>query len=913
MRTKLLIFLTILLAGVSVQVDAQVTDQMLQQQLLERGIDEAQFRVKLRERGVTYNSLQEVPPEKYAEIETIVKEIIDEMEREKAAATAGEQIQGATLQTPQTDALAEPVREVKESVLEGATIEEAVVESLEEREPDLPPAKIYGQDIFRNQTLKVFRQADNIKPKDNYLLGSGDELTISIWGVSIFERTYTIDDAGYISPAAMPRIFLKDMTFEAAKEKLLRHFSAFNRFSPDQFEVSLRYARTISIGIFGEVFEPGNHTISAINSAFNALVAAGGPTDIGTLRNIKWIKNDGTMQKIDVYQYMVDPTIAENFYLSDNDILQVPLANRIVSISGAITRPMRYELIDGENLLKLLQYAGDFTPQAYREIIQLKRFENDQQKVIDINYNTLARNGSDFTLRDGDQIVVRNIPGPYRNFVSIVGSVELPGEYEFTESMRISDLLEKGLLTDESERAFAVLRRNNRDGTSNFIRVDLAEIFSNPASTANILLAPSDQLRIYSKGTFVDQYQVSVNGQVRAPGEFAYDPSENMRVRDLVLMAGGLSPQATDFAYVIRRDLETSEPQYISIRIKEAMADPTSDQNLVLEQNDVLQIQSKLSFIEGASITVSGAVRNPGSFDYDESMSIKDLLTLANGLRIYAATNRIEISRIVIEQNTPTKVIIATLNVDEDLNPVGNPSFKLEPYDRIFVRSVPEFEFQKEVTVSGEVRYPGPYTIISDNERITSLIHRAGGLTNEAFPSGALLVRSFDATGPIVIELDKVLANESSEANIILKDGDVITVPKIKDFVAIAGAVNTTRLYRQDLLGQDNRVTVVFDGSRSARYYIDNFAGGFADNGDRKKVTVEYPNGKIKEAKDFGLFRSYPRVEKGSIVRVGTKDVDPERPESEKESIDWGEVLANAVTQATAVLTLILLIDRAGR
>src|SRR5690606_5032739 len=126
----------------------------------------------------------------------------------------------------------------KESVLEGASVEEAVAEAVAEKEPDLPAPKIYGQEIFRNQTLKVFRQADNIKPRDNYRLGPGDELTISIWGTSIFERTYVIDESGYISPSAMPRIYLKDLNFKAAKDKLMRNFAAFNRFQPDQFEVS---------------------------------------------------------------------------------------------------------------------------------------------------------------------------------------------------------------------------------------------------------------------------------------------------------------------------------------------------------------------------------------------------------------------------------------------------------------------------------------------------------------------------------------------------------------------------------------------------------------------------------------------------------------------------------------------------
>ncbi|MCB0685257.1 MAG: SLBB domain-containing protein [Saprospiraceae bacterium] len=896
-----------------VGLQAQVSDALIRQQLVERGIDEGVFRQKLRERGVQYESFDQVPPEEYPKVETIVKEIIAELEQANAHKEQTLQLENPTLTPEEANKADNAIQQAQESVSEGASVEEAVIEAVQEEEPDEPNPKIYGQSIFRNQTLKVFRQADNIKPRDNYLLGPGDELTISIWGTSIFERTYTVDESGYINPSAMPRIYLKDLTFRAAKEKLMRNFGAFNRFQPDQFEVSLRYARTISIGIFGEVFNPGSHTISAINSAFNALVAAGGPTDIGTLRKIKWIRSDGTIEHIDVYKYMSDPTIADNFYMSDNDIIQVPIAERIVSIGGAVNRPMRYELIEGEELMQLLDYAGGFRPNAYKEIIQLRRFENDQQKVIDIQFNELVRNGGDFSLKNGDQIRIRTIPTPYKNFVSISGSVELPGEYEFESGMHVSDLLNKAVLTDEAERSYAVLRRSNRDGTSNFVRVNLDAILNNPAGSENLLLVPSDQLVIYSRGKFIDQYQVTVSGQVRSPGSFAFDPSRNMRLRDVVLMAGGLNTQATDFAYIIRKALDTGEPEYISIDLTEAMRNPASDQNLVIQPNDEIRILSKTSFIEDATVTIAGAVRNPGSFAYDESMTIKDLITLASGFRLEAATNRVEVTRLVIEQNEPTRITVATLTIDQNLNPVGVPDFSLQPYDRVYVRTVPEFEFPKVVSIAGEVRYPGPYTILTDNERITSLVRRAGGITKEAFPEGATLRRSFDGTGPIVIQLDKVLNNENIPSNIILKDGDEITIPKIKDFVAVAGAVNTTKLYRQDLLGVDNRITVVFDGKHSARYYIEQYAGGFSENGDRRKVTVEYPNGTIKEAKDYGLFMMYPKVEKGSIVRVGIKDPEATKPETEKEPIDWGEVLSSAVTQATAVLTLILLIDRAGR
>ncbi len=910
---RLIILFSLLVFSYPGALEAQVTDDLIRQQLVERGIDEARFRQMLRERGVTYESIDQVPPDQYDEVEVIVREILEELEREKNQAQQVSQMQNTEIAPTLSTSDAAAAREVKESVLEGASVEEAVAEAVAEKEPDLPAPKIYGQEIFRNQTLKVFRQADNIKPRDNYRLGPGDELTISIWGTSIFERTYVIDESGYISPSAMPRIYLKDLNFKAAKDKLMRNFAAFNRFQPDQFEVSLRYARTITIGIFGEVFTPGSHTVSAINSAFNALVAAGGPTDIGTLRNIKWIRNDGSVERIDVYKYMQDPTIADNFYLADNDIIQVPIAERIVTITGAVNRPMRYELVEGEELQRLLEYAGDFRPNAYKEIIQLKRFENDQQKVIDIFFNQLAAEGSDFTLKNGDQITVRTIPSPYRNFVSVSGTVELPGEYEYTTGMRVHDLIAKSVLTDESERTYAVLRRNNRDGTSNFIRVQLETVLNNPASAENLLLVPGDELSIFSRGKFTDQYDVTVSGQVRNPGSFAYDPSLSMRLRDVVLMAGGLSAQATDFAYVIRLALDTGEPEYISVNLREAMANPESDQNLIIRPRDEIRILSKTSFIEDATIAIAGSVRNPGSFAYDETMTIKDLITLANGFRIDAATNRVEVTRLIIEQNEPTRVTIATLTIDENLNPVGTTDFTLQPYDRVYVRSVPEFEFPKMITLNGEVRYPGPYTIIADNERITNVIRRAGGLTEEAFPEGATLVRTHDATGPIVIQLAEVMRNERSQANIILKDGDVIDIPKIKDFVSVGGAVNTTKLYRQDLLGVNNRVTVVFDGNHSARYYIEKFAGGFADNGDRRKVTVEYPNGIIRQAKDFGMFVVYPKVEKGSIIQVGVKDPERTRTEPEREPIDWGEVLANAVSQATAVLTLILLIDRAGR
>jgi protein involved in polysaccharide export with SLBB domain len=1009
-----LLFIFTILFGLPQVIICQVNDQLIREELQSRGIDEDVFLEKLRSRGISYNSLDEVPQSEIPRIQQIVQEILLEIEREST-----DSIKPAPISSPSTpistqnqkleeakEELQEIGQEIEESIDAGASVQEALTEELIEQQIDLPKSTIYGHEIFRNSTLKLFRQSENIKPKDTYILGPGDEVTISIWGISVFENTFIIDQYGYIKPESMPRILLKGLPFNRAKAKLQSTFSQFYRFNSSEFDVQLRFARTISIGIFGEVFQPGNFTISAINSAFNAMVASGGPSDIGTIRNIKWIRSDGDVQILDVYRYMLEPQIAESYYLQENDILQVPIAERIVSIGGAVKRPMRYELIEGEHLLKLIDYAGGLIPNAYTEIIQLKRFENDQQIVVDIPLKQLIDTNQDFPLLNGDVLMIRTIPTAYKNFVEINGAVEFPGEYEFLPGMRIADLIDKARFKEETARNIAFMRRTNYDGTFDFIRIDLASILADRNSVANIELASGDRVLINAKSAFTDNYTVQIGGAVRNPGEFAYDPSQTMRVRDLILMAGGLRPDATsvarirrlnfdgssefipvdvftafqdaasgdniilapgdhlsvdsqtkftdtysvsingqvrnpgtfpydvsqtmtvhdiivmagglatdatDFGYLIRRNLATNEPEYIQLNVSDIVSNAQSGSNLVLAPRDEIIIQSKQTFLDKATLTIGGAVRNPGTYEYDASMTIKKLITLSNGLTISAASNRIDVSRMIITNNEPTQTVVATLSLNDSLRPIGNPGFALQPYDQVFVRTVPEFEFQKTVTVSGEVTYPGPYSLLVDNERITSLIERAGGITGEAFPAGATLVRASDDVGPVIIQLDEVLRNNNSKSNIILRDGDRIFVPKVKDLVTIRGAINSTEILNQELVGPNNAINVVYDGSKGASYYIREFAGGIADHGNRKKITVEYPNGEIKQTRNFFFFRTNPKVDRGSIVTVGTKAEKVDRPEGEQEKVNWGEVFANSIAQTTAVLTLILLLDRASR
>jgi hypothetical protein len=238
-----------------------------------------------------------------------------------------------------------------------------------------------------------------------------------------------------------------------------------------------------------------------------------------------------------------------------------------------------------------------------------------------------------------------------------------------------------------------------------------------------------------------------------------------------------------------------------------------------------------------------------------------------------------------------------------------NLDFELMPYDEVVVRFVPEFELQKIVTISGEVKFPGQYSLIKDNETIREVLVRAGGVTAEAFPSAARLVRSEDSLGIVVVKLDRVISNPSSRFNFRLKNGDQLIIPKSKDFVSITGATNASKFFNQEILGSQERINVPFHQGKNAKFYIEQYAGGIAENGSINEIYVEDANGEITRTKNYFIFRSYPEVEMGSKIVVGRKPVKTQE-QKDREDVDWSKVLADSVGQAVSILSLLLLIER---
>ena len=941
------------------QVPVGVDTSIINGELRKRGLNQDEVRKRLEEKGI---DLDNIRPQDLPRVQKQIEEIVAELEKEKQQKDATE----AQLKEDEEESAAEkptkrnrrvvdidedsiPTKRIKPSPKTAQLSDEEVVEdpritkkkakeaaklaqqdsirrangiSLEEAFGEKSPTKnakkdtilpvlVYGQQIFRDGKLAFVKDKD-FKAPDSYVLSSGDKVTISISGVAYYNQTFTVNTEGYIQPDKMPRVFVKGLPLARAKKVLQSSFTRFYQFIPDDFLVSVNATRIVSVNIVGEVFKPGSYTVSAGNSAFNALVAAGGPTNIGSVRNIKLIRaNTNEKKRLDVYEFLLDPSVARDFSLFENDYISVPVAERIVSVAGAVRRPLKYELIGGENLIKALMYAGDFAENAYQTTLQVKRFVNDREKIIDVNYKELKARGSDFELLNGDSIVVKTIPNLFENYAQVLGAVDLPGKFEISDGLKVSDVLAKAILKKEARTDIAYLQRVNPDQTNKLKLINIDEILKNPNAPTNYTLQAKDRLWIYAKEKFTNRDSVFVTGAVKTPLRFPFDPEKSIRISDIVTLAGGLKLEATDFAYIVRRDPSNEKKvKYERVELKNALEKPNSDDNLYLQANDELRIQSRVTYVDEANVRVSGAVRIPGEYKWDETLTLRDVLTLSGGLKIDAAANRIDVSRVQLNGNEEVRTVVATVEIDRNLKFTNETTanFPLQPYDQIVVRSIPEFGFQKMVTVTGEVKYPGQYALIDKNERLMSVIQRAGGLTTEAFSSGATLFRGQDNIGYVIFKLEEAAKNQTSSQNLIMKEGDNIDIPKNKDIVTIRGATQTIDLYPEKILAA-GKINVAFEGSNSAWYYVEKYAG-IGKEGRRRLISVEQPNGQIQRTKDFLLFKIYPRVQKGSIISVGYAEKKKEIKKSDRKEVDWGKVLADTIAQATALLSFILLIQR---
>ena len=679
---------------------------------------------------------------------------------------------------------------------------------------------VFGRNIFNTRNL-TFEPNVNIATPPNYRLGPGDEVVIDIWGASQNTIRQQISPDGTINLEQLGPVFLSGMTVDRAQQYLTDELRKIYSDQSNQIRVTLGNTRTIQINVMGEVVQPGTYALSAFSTVFHALYRAGGVSNIGSLRNVKVSRGGKIVATVDVYQFIMQGKTRDDIRLEEGDVIIVPAYDALVQITGNVKRPMRYEMKKDETLSTLLKYAGGFTSDAYTKSLRIVRQNGKEYQV-----NTV--DDTDYSvcqLHDGDVITAEAILDRFTNKLEVRGAVYRPGIYE-------------------------------------------------------------------------------LGGKLNT-------------VRELVEKADGLMADAFTGRAVLYRERENKTREVKQIDIRAIM--DGSQPDIPLQKNDVLYIPSIHDLEDLGNVQIYGEVAHPGDYPYADNMTLEDLVITAGGLRESASVVRVDVARRVKDpKSTESSATIGqtySFGLKDGFVVDGEPGFTLQPYDQVFVRRSPGYSAQQNVTVSGEVLYGGTYALTTKSERISSVIAKAGGATPFAYVKGAKLTRvaneeeirrmqdvvtllrrqvgdaMIDSLGinvqntfTVGIDLEAALANPGSDADIVLREGDVITVPEYNNTVKIDGAVMMPN-------------TVSFKKGESVKYYISQ-AGGYGQNAKKSKKFIIYMNGQIAEVKGSGK----SQIEPGCEIIV---------PSKRKKQFNLGNVvgLASSITSlgtmAAAIAALV--------
>lgn len=696
--------------------------------------------------------------------------------------------------------------------------------------------KVFGRDIFNNKEL-TFEPEMNIAIPQNYRLGPGDGVTVDVYGASQRTINATVSPDGDIAIEGFGPIQVSGLTVAQANEKLRRTLGS--RYSSSKIKLTVGQTKTIMVNVMGEVKTPGTYTLSAFATVFHALYMAGGTNDIGTLRNIKVYRNNHLVTVVDIYDYILNGKLTGNIKLADNDVIVVGPYDCLVQIRGKVKRPMYYEMKKSESMGTLLKYSGGFTGDAYTKSVRVHRKTGREWSVFNVGEFDMTT----FKIQDGDSVSVDSVLPRYANTVEIKGAVFRPGYYNLS--------------------------------------------------------------------------------------------SEINSVRSLVAHAEGVTEEAFTTRAVMHRMKSDRTLKVISVDLGNILAGKAAD--IPLQENDVLFIPTKSSHIRQRTITIRGEVQYPGIYQYADNETIEDFILQAGGLTDKASTSKVTVSRRVSNPQAlaPDSIIAQTFEMAIKDNFVvdGQPGFTLMPFDEVFVFKSPGYNDQQNVVIDGEVSFPGTYTITKRNARLTDLIQMAGGLTDLAYIRGARLERKpnedeikriqtalqmakeqqqqelmelvastnassvasisernqeaqlkkfeIPATYPVGIELDKALEDPESDANIVLREGDRLVLPRYNATVKVNGAV----MYPN---------TVAYERGKKARYYID-AAGGFAQNARKGNAYIIYMNGMVA------------KVSHGAKVEAGCEIVVPSkisRRTTPTELATMGSSIASIATMLATIANM---------
>ena len=495
-------------------------------------------------------------------------------------------------------------------------------------------SNIFGHDYF-NVDLVSFNKTNGAKAPDNYVLGSDDELTISVFGSSYFQQTFQVSESGVLNLGPkFGRLKIRGMLFKSVEKLLRARFARGFDLSKNTFDLSLSYGRNISINIVGEVRNPGTYSLTALNNAFHALVAAGGVTEIGSLRNVKVYRAGDVIETIDFYEFFIKPEGFKTTFLQDGDFLIVPALTNLVSTSGSFKRDMNFEILSNETLQDLIEFSGGFSTNSYDKKIKIYRNEDQEKIIIDIE----SKDFLVINLSDGDSVYADFKDGDLDKYVNIRGAFAQPGNYGYTNNMTLGDLINlSGGVTGRFPDKEVMLSRLQSDGSYKILRVPLND------NIATFKLQNSDYVSLSSRNQGLEDQNITIVGAVSKPGNYKY--SVGMTFDDVLKISGGILERG-DYNRVeltrkkiVKNQFGDLEIAYNSIFLSvDTLMIGSWDQeynksSILLRPYDIINIRTVKNYGLQNSIFISGEVEFPGYYRILKSdEKISDVIYRAGGI-----------------------------------------------------------------------------------------------------------------------------------------------------------------------------------------------------------------------------------------------------------------------------------------
>jgi protein involved in polysaccharide export with SLBB domain len=739
--------------------------------------------------------------------------------------------------------------------------------------------KIFGFKLFNNRELD-FSPSLNMPTPQSYVIGAGDQLLIDIYGASQQSYDLTVTPEGKVFVPNVGPVQVGGATIEATSARLKinmsRIYSGLVGSNPNTFlQIRLGNIRSIKVSMVGELTKPGTYILPSFATVFNGLYAAGGPNENGAFRNIQVYRDNRLISSVDIYEFLSKGDQSSNITLHDNDVIIVQPLQARVEIFGPVRRAGLFEVKQGEYLDDLYIYTGGFTSLAYKDRVTIRRIDNNQRKVIDVS----SEQFSSFPLMDGDEIFIGEALERFSNRVQITGAINRPGEY----SLGDGDLTVIGLigkadgLKPEAFITRATLYRTSEDLTLAAESLDLKGILD--GSVADVMLKNEDLLFIPSRYDIQEAYYVKISGEIGSPGTYPF--AAEMTVGDLILRAGGLLESATNSSIEVARRVRDAN----SGRLAE-ISTLMIDSNLELSEEEKRQplkafdhvfIRRSPGFEREQLISITGEVVYPGDFAMaNANERISDMVIRAGGLSQFAYPKGASLIRRTVyykgmSEEEMTEEMMR--EIQDNLDPKKNRS-QNEAESILFQRlneKLDAIEEKREKEKKDKLR--------------KSLFEM--NAENDSLNSDATFFQNRDKEQDMIgIDLEYILKNPGSEADLILFEGDILKIPK---------QLQTVRMIGEVLLP----TTARYLDSKGFKSYISK-AGGFTEEARRSKSYVIYANGDAKRTHSFLGLNFYPNLEPGAEIVV------PKKPQKEKLSAAaWLGIASTLATLGILINTIV--------